>query len=140
MKRKSSYSNPSGNCIVVNMIPSSELFEMMGVQVDVPEVVQIENDAPGFEAMSVICTPEDWRAFIKGVKDGEFDLDEADQLIVVEPLTYEGLTAEQRALLSEIAQNMDFDGESLERFWKEHASNCETCIERLRGNVSTIGS
>ena len=57
--RKSSYSNPSGNCVETAQLPAGE--------------VAVRNsrfpDGP-----ALIFTPAEWEAFVLGARDGDFDL------------------------------------------------------------------
>lgn len=59
---KSSFSNSSGNCVDVD-------FDS-----DPGGWVQVQDTKLGEKSPKLLFTPEEWEAFIKGVKAGEFDL------------------------------------------------------------------
>jgi hypothetical protein len=56
--RKSSYSNPNGNCVEV-------------AELDDGAIAVRDSRQPGGPAL--VCTPAEITAFIRGVKDGQFD-------------------------------------------------------------------
>jgi len=56
--RKSSYSNPSGNCVEVAKLPDGQ--------------VAVRNSRHPSDA-ALIYTPAEISAFVRGVRDGEFD-------------------------------------------------------------------
>jgi len=57
--RKSSYSGEQTNCVEFRTTPNGE--------------VEVRN-SNRIEAGSLKFTPSEWRAFIAGAKDGEFDI------------------------------------------------------------------
>jgi Domain of unknown function (DUF397) len=58
--RKAGYSTSNGgNCVEVAVAPSSAVAV---------------RDSKGPDGPKLAFTPGDWRAFVAGVKDGEFDL------------------------------------------------------------------
>lgn len=56
---KSSYSNGISGCVDVKHVPG--------------ERVEVRDDKEGPEAEVQVYSIEEWRAFLKGVHDGEFD-------------------------------------------------------------------
>jgi hypothetical protein len=58
--RKSSFSMANGNCVQTALLPTGE-------------VAVRDSKAPDRGAL--VFTPSEWRAFIAGVKDCEFDYD-----------------------------------------------------------------
>ncbi len=56
--KKSSYSGNSGNCVEVSIADKA-----IGVR-----------DSKDFHGKMLVFTPIDWDAFIRGVKDNEFEL------------------------------------------------------------------
>jgi hypothetical protein len=56
---KSSYSNPSGNCVEVSQNPDE---------------VRVRDTKAKENGPELVFTVAEWRAFIEGAKDGEFDI------------------------------------------------------------------
>jgi hypothetical protein len=56
--RKSHYSNPSGNCVELAMLPAGR--------------VAVRNSRHPAGPV-LICTPDEIAAFVRGAKDGHFD-------------------------------------------------------------------
>jgi Domain of unknown function (DUF397) len=56
--KKSSYSNGQANCVEVANLPS---------------IVAVR-DSKDREGPALIFTPDEWRAFVDGIQNGQFDL------------------------------------------------------------------
>jgi Domain of unknown function (DUF397) len=81
-ERKSSSSNSQGTCLQVG-IDDTGFTAPFGAPPKVwaaRHFLTIRNDTIGLNGGLVRCTPSEWRAFIEGVKRGEFDLDENELL------------------------------------------------------------
>jgi hypothetical protein len=76
--RKSSYSGTSGNCVEVAQATwrksrhSGQTQNCIEVADDLPGVVGVR-DSKNPDGPALVLTPGAWRAFVAGVKSGEFD-------------------------------------------------------------------
>lgn len=74
--RKSSFSNSQGNCVTVGMTRATAFWrERLG-----DDLIRVSSSNPNAGGSAVLYTPDEWRAFIQGVKAGEFDLDDQGML------------------------------------------------------------
>ena len=71
--RKSSHSGGnSGTCVEVAVVPGSK---------EGSDYVITMRDGSNPDGPVLVFTPAEWEAFVAGVRDGEFDLDEDGQLV-----------------------------------------------------------
>jgi Domain of unknown function (DUF397) len=75
--RKSSYSNPSGNCVQVGVWRKSSLSTGVGDSVEISGAEDgdflMRDSKLGDQSPVLKFTPDEWDAFLQGVKGGEFD-------------------------------------------------------------------
>ncbi len=71
--RKATESQGTSNSIVVSVQAGTSMAGW-------GDLIKAGSDLPGLDRLYLLATPEEWRVFINAVKNGEFDLDSANQL------------------------------------------------------------